>query len=110
MYSTVYEKREFMGARRENDYSDHRSYPFASVNIAVIVDSWLGALPAASPEVDTLNHSAFKGRAGGDQLRVGRECSLQALQEGQVVCVRMVCTKPRKRRQGSGLSTGVYFS
>jgi hypothetical protein len=68
------------------------------MDIAVVIDRWLGALSATSPEVDALDCSAFKRCAGSNQLRVGRECSLQALQERQVVCVRVVRSEPRKGR------------
>lgn len=80
--------------------TNHRCNPFSSVDVAMVVDSRLGAFTSTAPEMNTLDIPPFEGFAGSDELGVGREGSLQALPECQMIGIRVICAEPREARQG----------
>lgn len=58
-------------------------------------DGWLGSRAAATPEMNTREYTTLDRSTSGDDLRLGRESSLEVSQERQVVGVRMVSREPR---------------
>ncbi len=63
---------------------------------AVEVDRRLRSLATATPEMNTEDVAALCRVANAEDLRVGRERALQVVEEGDVVCVRVVRVEPRQ--------------
>ena len=58
-------------------------------------DSGLGALAAATPDVDTSQDSSLNRGTHGDNLRLASEACLQVPEKLEMVGIWVVCGKPR---------------
>lgn len=76
----------------------HGSDPLSRVNVAMDDDSGLGALAAATPDMDTSQDSPLDRGTHGDNLRLASVACLQVSEKLEMIRIWVVCSEPRLAR------------
>lgn len=68
--------------------------PLARMDCGVEVDGGLHPLATFAPEVNTVDISALVRFSGDEYFRVGRDCSMEVLEESTVIRIVVVGVEP----------------